>query len=91
MRVCVYGALGDDFQGQNALFVPFSTINHEDEAGQDLAWEKFKADLEALLLCYPGHPETANGRRRRRKQSKTHAVFCAAEREKDDLTAALRS
>lgn len=46
-------ALGEDFQGQEALFMHYAAIGHEDEAVADLGWSRFQRDFETLLGRVP--------------------------------------
>ncbi len=46
-------AFTDAFQGQEALFMHYAAIRHDDEAVADMAWTRFKRDFETLLTRVP--------------------------------------
>jgi alanyl aminopeptidase len=46
-------AFTEDFQGQEALFMHYAAIGHDDPAVADLAWGRFQRDFEKLLERVP--------------------------------------
>lgn len=46
-------AFGDDFQGQEALFMHYAALGHDDDAIVDMGWTRFQRDFEKLLARVP--------------------------------------
>ena len=65
-------ALGPDYQGQEALFMYFSALGHDDEAVQNAAWALYKNNFEALLERVPEV--------RKPQMARAAGAFCDADR-----------